>query len=489
MTFTELLARVGSQNGELRVCSDSRLVQRGDVFVAVPGSKVDGFDFIPQALAQGAAYIVTENEHFGGDLSAEWVVVQDASQALGSLAQAMYGHPNSKLTNLAVTGTNGKTTVAYLVRAIMNHAGFKCGMLGTIEYDTGNRIVDAPLTTPDALKIAELSRQMVDNGCKFAVMEASSHALEQGRLAGVSFTAAAFTNLTGDHLDYHKTKAKYLDAKARLFEDLPMHGMAILNRESDAAHDIADRIDKRILWYATDAKAEIEADIHSMDATGSVYSLIFSNMKEKVRTPLCGLHNISNQLAAAGLCFAAGLDITQVAEGLSSFVCVPGRLEAVRSVPADHAGIRVFVDYAHTDDALKNVLDTLRSVCKGRLIVVFGCGGDRDKTKRPRMAQVAETLADEVVVTSDNPRTENPEAIIRDICGGFAFPDAPTIHVEPDRAKAIRLAMTLTQRGDLVLAAGKGHETYQVIGTERIEYSDYEAIMQAAEEVLQDAGR
>ena len=485
MTSTELLARGGAQNGALRGCSDLRMVQPGDVFVAVAGTKADGHSFIPQALAQGAKFIVTQKPFTASDASVRVVPVQDAVEALGRLAQAMYGYPNSKLTNLAVTGTNGKTTVAYLVRSVMKHAGRKCGLLGTVEYDTGSEVTDSSLTTPDPLKIAELSRKMVDNGCEYAVMEASSHALEQKRLEGVSFTAAAFTNLTGDHLDYHRTEENYLEAKARLFEGLPVHGIAVLNQESDAARQIGEWIDRRILWYGIDCEGtDVEAKIHSMDAMGSVFSLIFNNIMEKVRTPLCGIHNIQNHLAAAGLCLAAGLDLTQVAQGLSALERVPGRLEAVRSTAADRAGIRVFVDYAHTDDALVNVLSTLRTLCPGRLIAVFGCGGDRDRTKRPRMAQAVERLADEVIVTSDNPRTEDPEAIIARFWLGLFVPDAPTLHVEADRRKAIREAIRLARRGDLILVAGKGHENYQIIGKVKRHFSDYEEILSAAEEIL-----
>lgn len=482
MTFTQLLALVGSPQVSVRVCSDSRSVQPGDVFVAVPGSKVDGHDFIGQALQQGARYIIAQRP-LPMEGQAELILVQDAAEALGQLAQAAHGQPNARLTNLAVTGTNGKTTVAYLVRSVLNNADQPCGLIGTIQYDMVDEIIEAPLTTPDPLTIAGAAKRMVDHDAKFMVIEASSHALDQKRLSGISFTAAAFTNLTGDHLDYHKTEEDYLAAKTKLFAELPVHGLAILNADSEAAHRIAASIQHRVLWYSVRQEADIMAEIESMDAAGSVFSLVFRNIKEKVHTPLPGLHNISNHLAAAGLCFAVGLDVPTVASGLSALLAVPGRLEPVPCAQADEAGIRVFIDYAHTDDALQNVLSTLRPLCEGRLVVVFGCGGDRDKTKRPRMAQVAQALGDVVIVTSDNPRTEDPDAIIQDIVKGFTDQFRQTVQVEPDRRAAIRAAIHGAQNGDIILIAGKGHENYQILGTEKIHFSDQEEALRALSEI------
>lgn len=475
MTFTQLLSLV--QSKRLCVCADSRQVRPGDVFVAVQGSRVDGHDYIEQATLQGAGYIVSQRSVDGADC----VVVQDTAQALGLLAQASFCNPSSKLTNLAVTGTNGKTTVSYLVRSILEYSGTACGLIGTIEYDTGGAVVPAPLTTPDAVTIARAANKMVDNGAEYMMIEASSHALIQKRLAGISFTAAAFTNLTGDHLDYHKTEDDYLDAKTLLFTGLPAHGLAILNAESDDAHTIAEIIEPktRILWYGIDRHVDIDAHVRRMDAEGSEFSIMFNNYSEKVITSLPGRHNILNCLAAAGLCLAVGIRLDEICSGLSSLEAVPGRLQPVRLDQLDRLGFQVFVDYAHTDDALKNVLTTLKPLCEGRLIVLFGCGGDRDKTKRPRMAAVAEELADVIVVTSDNPRTEDPDAIIADILPGFSDANRPNITVQPDRAKAILHAVNIARTGDIVLLAGKGHEDYQILGTERIHFSDFEEAQKA----------
>ncbi|MEN8127344.1 MAG: UDP-N-acetylmuramoyl-L-alanyl-D-glutamate--2,6-diaminopimelate ligase [Planctomycetota bacterium] len=477
MTFTQLLALV--QSNGLRVCADSRQVQAGDVFVAVAGTQVDGHDYIDKALSAGAAYIVAQHPVDNTDC----VLVEDSTRALGQLAQASMGNPSSKLTNLAVTGTNGKTTVTYLVRSILEHTDARCGLIGTIEYNTGKETVPAPLTTPDAVTIARAASEMAANGARYMVVEASSHALSQKRLAGVSFTAAAFTNLTGDHLDYHKTEDDYLDAKTLLFTDLPPHALAVLNIESDAAHTIAEIIEPatRTLWYGIDHEVDLYARVRRMDAAGSEFSIIFGDISEKVITHLPGRHNILNCLAAAGLCLAAGIGLDDIAVGLSALQNVPGRLQPVSSGSANQRGIKVFVDYAHTDDALKNVLGTLKPLCEGRLIVLFGCGGDRDKTKRPRMAQVAEELADVVVVTSDNPRTENPDTIINDIMQGFKNKRGQTPFIEPDRAKAIRFAVQQAIAGDIVLLAGKGHEDYQIIGTEKRHFSDFEEALKALE--------
>ncbi len=473
MTFTQLLAMAGAAGGRVRVCADSRLVSAGDIFVAIAGVHSDGHAFIRQAVERGAAYVVCGKP---AECSpAQMIVVEDSAHALGLLAQASQNNPNAQLTNLAVTGTNGKTTTAFLVQAVIRYAGQKCGLIGTITLDTGGRQQTAAMTTPDALTIAAAAREMVDNGAAYMMIEASSHALSQQRLAGIHFTAAAFTNLTGDHLDYHKTMEDYLAAKTRLFTELPSHAIAILNADSDASRAIAEKTHVRTLWYAVDKPADIAAYTESMDANGSVFSIEFNSCREKVRTPLPGKHNISNYLAAAGLCLAAGFDLTTVARGLSSLRCVPGRLEPVFSQAADKADIRVFVDYAHTDDALQNVLTTLKPICKGNLITVFGCGGDRDKTKRPRMAAVAERLSDRIIVTSDNPRTEDAALIIDDILAGFGRAiDGKRIVVEQDRRKAIGFAIANAGRNDIILLAGKGHEDYQIIGTEKHHFSDVE---------------
>jgi UDP-N-acetylmuramoyl-L-alanyl-D-glutamate--2,6-diaminopimelate ligase len=337
-------------------------------------------------------------------------------------------------------------------------------------YDTcSGGIHEAPLTTPDCLDIAARQKEMVENAAKYMVIEASSHALYQNRLAQINFKAAAFTNLSGDHLDYHKTKEDYLAAKTRLFSALAPDAVAVLNKQSPEAEFIAGHTGAGLLWYSIGEKADVTAYIESMDITGTVFALEYAGQSFTVSTPLPGLYNVSNCLAAAGLCLAAGFDTEVIAAGLSASKTIPGRLEKI-----DGGDFSVIIDYAHTDDALKNVLTTLKPLCKGKLRVVFGCGGDRDKTKRPRMARVAEELADFVIVTSDNPRTEEPAGIIKDVVAGFENSGSEAITVEPDRKKAIELAIKSAGKNDIVLIAGKGHEDYQIIGTQKSHFSDKE---------------
>ncbi len=484
MDFDSLLELVRGKDAP-RLCIDSRLVRRGDCFIAIPGTNFDGHDFIPQALAAGAKYIVHQSGLAPGPVpGVVFITVPDTTTAAALLAQARSGSPASKLTNLAVTGTNGKTTITFLVRSVLNSTGRKCGLLGTVIYDTGEQITEAPLTTPDCLTIAQAQKQMVDAGASYMVIEASSHALHQNRLAAIDFIAAAFTNLTGDHLDYHKTESAYLDAKTKLFERLSPDATAVLNRQSSHSDEIAKRTAAKILWYGIDSPrvllsqessgGDITARIESMTIEGTRFNLSYAGQSCTVSTPLLGLYNVSNHLAAAGLCLAAGLDLKTICSGLSTLKNVPGRLEKV-----DFDGdFTILIDYAHTDDALKNVLSTLKPLCKGKLIVVFGCGGDRDRTKRPRMAAVAEQLADLVVVTSDNPRTEPPEFIIGEIMTGFERPTADKINVELERDDAIRYAVRQAEKDDIVLIAGKGHENYQIIGKEKIHFSDKEIAQQ-----------
>jgi len=547
MKLDELLTLVSS-NPAIAVRIDSRQVRAGDVFVAIQGASCDGRQFIGQAIANGARYIVCEDDraapqfsHSSGEEPASardaeglvrsmggtpmsstgilpvkipdrhgrdahathgrdaratktpdgiaanetiFVPADNPAKAAGLLAQAAKGNPSKQLTCLAVTGTNGKTTVTFLVRACLESAGHKCGLMGTIVYDTGSGATTSSLTTPDCLTLAQTQRQMVDAGADHMVIEASSHALSQDRLAGVSFRAAAFTNLTGDHLDYHVTAENYLAAKTRLFTGLAPDATAVLNKQAPQSRQIARETKARVCWYAVDEPADLNARIESMTVEGTEFTLAYQGQTARVRTPLLGRHNIENHLAAAGLCLAAGMDLEAVAVGLASLKGVPGRLENVGG-----NGLAVLVDYAHTDDAMQNVLTTLRPLCRGRLTVLFGCGGDRDRTKRPRMARVAEQLADAIFVTSDNPRTEEPDAIISEIIAGFEEPRSERITVEPDRRKAIELAIENARPDDIVLLAGKGHETYQIIGTKKFDFSDKDIARQFLKERARSEAR
>jgi UDP-N-acetylmuramoyl-L-alanyl-D-glutamate--2,6-diaminopimelate ligase len=383
------------------------------------------------------------------------------------------------LVNLAVTGTNGKTTVAYLVRAILNHAGRRCGMIGTVVNDAGGGLVQAEMTTPDAMEIARMQRGMLAGGYEAMVVEASSHALQQRRTDGIEFKGAALTNITGDHLDYHGTVDNYAAAKSRLFVGLGVDATAVLNSQSDFCEVIARLCPAKKIYYAVNEEAQLWGRILRAGTDGTDYVLCYEGGEVAVKSHLAGEHNVSNHLAAAGLAIAAGLDIESIARGLESLSVVPGRLERVEG----GRGFSVILDYAHTDDALENVLRTLRPLCSGRLTVVFGCGGDRDRTKRPRMAAVAERLADRVIITSDNPRTEDAGAIIEDIAAGFADADSGKVIIEADRREAIERAIGSARADEVILIAGKGHEDYQIIGTEKRHFSDREVAREFLEKL------
>lgn len=476
MLFSALLMSAGLDDVQptgdaevTAVCSDSRRCGPGACFVAVRGSVADGHKFIRSAMSAGAVGIVCEDASAVPE-GAAFAVADDAREALGPLAQAIRGWPGRKLTNVAVTGTNGKTTTTFLVRRILETAGFSPAMLGTITYETGRRTTAAGVTTPDPVALAEMTAEMVAAGKTHLVMEVSSHALDQRRTCGLEFRVAAFTNLSGDHLDYHGTMDEYFRAKRRLFESLGPDAHAVINRDDPGADAVAEATRAKVLWYGLSPAADVRGRIERIDSTGSRFRLIHGSGQQDVSTGLIGRHNVYNCLAAAGVCIALGVELPAIASALGSAGDVPGRLERVGA----DAPYRVFVDYAHTDDALKNVLASLRPITSGRIILVFGCGGDRDRTKRPRMAKTAGDLADRIVVTSDNPRGEDPQEIIRQIVAGFDQDARRRVDVEPDRRLAIRTAINLAGPGDVVLIAGKGHEHYQVVGGRRVHFDDVE---------------
>ncbi len=445
------------------VC-DSRLVEPGCVFVAVKGPKVDGHDYINEALSKGAMAVVAQRPVDG----AACVVVPDSREALGRLAQAFYSEPGKSMKKVAVTGTNGKTTFCYILRSILKAAGHESIMFGTTGHMIGEEFVPAINTTPGPLLLAELMARARARGIKYVVQEASSEALDQGRLAGLSFEVAVFTNLSGDHLDYHGTMEKYLAAKAGLFEGLKDGAVAVLNRAELASEELAKRSRAKKIWYGLSDEADVWASELNSEADGSSFVLSCAGEKLKVKSRLAGTHNVMNALAAAGAAVALGIDGKTIAEGISRLESVPGRLEAV---PWD-GPFQVLVDYAHTHDALGNVLRALRAITKNKLIVVFGCGGDRDKSKRAKMGAQASALADKIFVTSDNPRTEDPNEIIEQIMVGISEQAREHTQVIADRREAIEAALAEASLGDVVLIAGKGHETYQIVGDERRPFDD-----------------
>ena len=449
------------------ITADSREVTPGSCYVAVCGVSVDGHEFIDAAVRSGASAIVCQHAPTRR-LSVPCIVVDDTRVALGLLAQAIHGWPARQLTCIGITGTNGKTTIAHLIDSVLRGVGITTAMFGTISYHVAGEVIPAKTTTPDACQLAAMMARAVEAGATHLVMEVSSHALMQHRTAGVEFDVAVFTNLTGDHLDYHGSMDAYREAKAMLFASLAPSAVAILNRDDPSSEAMASVTDARIVWYGLSPAADIYARIREVTSQGSAFETITPTGAFSMDTPLIGRHNLFNTLAAFIACESVGVARDDVVAQLRTVDCVPGRLERV----CCDAPFQVFVDYAHTDDALANVLGSLRPITTGQLIVVFGCGGDRDRTKRPRMARVARDLADRMIVTTDNPRSEDPQQIIEDMLGPFDPTTRSRILVELDRRQAIRRAIAGAREGDVVLIAGKGHETYQILGDVRTNFDD-----------------
>jgi UDP-N-acetylmuramoyl-L-alanyl-D-glutamate--2,6-diaminopimelate ligase len=448
---------------------DSRTAGAGSLFFALPGAKTNGAEFAQQAAGKGAAAVVAESSI--EDCSCPVVRVPDARAAMADIAAAFYGHPDRSLKCAGVTGTNGKTTSAFLMKHLLDSASLRSGLIGTVKYVVGQEEISAPRTTPESADLQEMLARMRDSGSKAVAMEVSSHALVQQRVRGIEFDVAVFTNFTQDHLDYHRTMEAYFDAKSLLFESLAAQthkkGRAIINADDRHGHLLMERFGKKVrtATFGRGVGADFRASAIQFDGTGSVFQLDAKRKSFLVRMPLIGLFNIYNALAALAASAACGVELRGAIAALASAPQVPGRLERVMA----KRNFQVFVDYAHTDDALKNVLRTLKDLNPARLITVFGCGGDRDRTKRPLMAAAAEELSDWTLITSDNPRREDPEEIIRDVEAGMRGTNYEKI---TDRENAIRHAIDIARPGDIVLIAGKGHENYQEFADRRIAFDD-----------------
>ncbi|MBM4018677.1 MAG: UDP-N-acetylmuramoyl-L-alanyl-D-glutamate--2,6-diaminopimelate ligase [Planctomycetes bacterium] len=452
-----------------RAVHDSRQVQAGDLFVALPGTKVDGHEFVGKAFAAGAVAAAVEREVPAPD-GRPLLLVPSSREALGLAAHILAGDPTRQLTVCGVTGTSGKTTTTYLIRSILEKSGLPTGLIGTISYIVGGRETASTMTTPDSSDLAPCFAEMVRAGCRACVMEVSSHALHQRRTAGIRFAVAAFTNLSSEHRDYHRTMKDYREAKGLLFRSLEPGAWAVLNRDDRASRAYARGPAARDLWYGLTGKADVTAEDIQPSLAGSRFTLITPRGRAQVRTHLLGRHNVMNCLAAAGVAEALAIPLETIAAGIEALPSVRGRLEVV---PSDKP-FAVLVDYAHKTEALRQALSAVADLLEGdaRLIVVFGCGGDRDRTKRPRMAAVAERLADRIIVTSDNPRSERPEDIAAQICKGFL--SRRRVTVELDRRKAIAAAIALARPGDVIVIAGKGHEDYQITGQTKRHFDDRE---------------
>jgi UDP-N-acetylmuramoyl-L-alanyl-D-glutamate--2,6-diaminopimelate ligase len=452
------------------VTHDSRRAAPGTVFVALRGQKADGVAFAAQAVAAGAAAVVAEQPP-PAQTGVPWVVVKDARHALALLAAEFFGHPSRQMQVVGITGTNGKTTTSYLINAIFEAAGIPCGLMGTVTYRIGTRAFDATRTTPEAPELQDLMRQMVGAGCGACVMEVSSHALALRRADAIQFAAGVFTNLTRDHLDFHADMEDYFAAKRRLFEMLPPDAPAAINVDDPRGAALADSV-ARPVTYAIGRVADVSPGPLSFTLDGLQFDARTPRGVVRVKSRLVGKPNVYNILAAVATTSALGLPLKRIERGIAALPGVPGRFEVTSTAEDD---ITVIVDYAHTDDALRNLLETARAMATRRLITVFGAGGDRDRPKRPLMGMVAARLSDIVVITSDNPRTEDPLRIIEEVKRGAESETRQSnarIVAIADRREAILDAVRQAGRGDVVLVAGKGHEKYQEIGGRTFPFDD-----------------
>lgn len=455
------------------VTEDSRRAGPGALFVAVPGAKTDGHEYAEAAVRAGAVAVIGDHAGLREYAGVPYLSVPRARRAAGLLAQALAGNPSQTMCIVGVTGTNGKSSTIHLIQQILVSAGARCAKLGTLGYDFGGPATETENTTPFAEDLAKVFAGAVSAGCTHLAMEVSSHALDQERVAGIRFRAAAFTNLTQDHLDYHKSMDAYRAAKLKLFTGLSGDdAVAAVNADDPSAADFLAAAEE--VRRVTFGKAgQVTARQVSGTIAGTSFVLDTPWGRENVTMRLLGAHNVANALCAAAVCGGLGVPLAAIARGIAGLPAVPGRFEPINA----GQDFFVVVDYAHTDDGLKNVLEAARKLCGGRLICVFGCGGDRDKTKRPKMGAVVATLADFAIVTSDNPRTEDPHRILLDIEVGLqrtGKKKGDDYWVIEDRREAITRAIGLAKAGDFVMIAGKGHEDYQILGTTKIHFDDRE---------------
>jgi UDP-N-acetylmuramoyl-L-alanyl-D-glutamate--2,6-diaminopimelate ligase len=459
---------------------DSRRVQRGSLFFAIQGEKADGHAFIPQALERGALAVVSERLP-PSDLASRWVRVPQIRRALSTAGRVFFGQPDLRLKLIGITGTNGKTTTAFLVDSILRAAGIRVGLFGTIEYRVGDHALPALNTTPESLDLWSYFAQTVDAGGTAVVMEVSSHALAQERVWGFPYSVAVFTNLTRDHLDYHKDFEHYYEAKRRLFEGLgtPPPQWAVINLDDPWGRKLLDVPCPHRLTYGMNSNAQVKVKHLDRRHNGLEGTIVTPAGKVQLASSLVGRANLANILAATAASIAYGIPLEKIEEGLKDLKAVPGRFERIDAGQP----FLVVVDYAHTDDALRNVLSTARELTRNRLIVVFGCGGERDRAKRPLMGEAAGSLSDLAVLTSDNPRGEDPLLIMSDALVGLQKAGKP-YWAEVDRETAIRRAVEEAREGDVVVLAGKGHETYQILKDRTIPLDDREV----ARKILREMG-
>ncbi len=458
----------GSKDVEIsNITQDSRLASVNGLFIAKRGKNFDGSKFLYEAKSAGISAAVVEIfDPFLKNITQ--VIVKDASLVEADIAANFYENPSKKLFNIGVTGTNGKTTTSYLIKHILDQNEKRSALIGSIEYILGDIKIEAKLTTPDSVNLQKYLKKAVDSNLKYLCMEVSSHGLDQDRLKNIDFDIAVFTNLSLDHLDYHQNFENYKNAKKKLFDALKEKAVSIINIDDANARYLIKDTKAKIFTYSVKQKADIFVTNKKFDLKGSSFTLHYKNEKIDFFTPLIGEHNILNVLAAISVGLELKIDLEKLKEDIKSFTSVKGRLEKVKN----NKNLNIFVDFAHTPDALKNVLQTLKNIKKTKIINVFGCGGNRDKSKRPLMAKISENLSDISIVTSDNPRNEDPQKIIEDIVKGFSSSNKENIIVEKDRKKAIEIAIRLAKENDIVIITGKGHETYQIFENVTTEFDD-----------------
>lgn len=462
---------VGPQDKEVKdIQFDSRRVSEGSLFVAQAGTAADGHNYIASCVEKGAAAIVLSNPEYLPQTSntCTYILVDNTDRALGLMACAWHDHPSRKLTLVGVTGTNGKTTIATLLYKLVRTLGHKAGLLSTVCNYIEDEAVPSTHTTPDALALNALLHRMVEAGCEYAFMEVSSHSIAQERIAGLDFDGVLFTNLTRDHIDYHKTFDNYRDTKKRLFDEVKKEAFAVTNKDDRNGLVMTQNCPAHVTTYSTRALADYRAQILEEGFDG----MLLQVNSQEVFVPLVGRFNVQNLLCIYGAAVNLGFEPQEVLRVLSTLTPVNGRFETIRSPK----GWTAVVDYAHTPDAVDNVIQTINEIKRGRLITVVGCGGNRDKGKRPMMAQIAKRGSEQLILTSDNPRDEEPAAILRDMTDGLTEEEMRSTLVIEDRATAIQTACTLAQADDVILIAGKGHEDYQIIKGVKSHFDDHEQV-------------
>ncbi len=453
------------------ITSNSKQAKPGFVFVAIKGNRQDGSAFINEAIKNGSSIVVVQKNAPKIKISKKikLIAVHDCRKFLAETANKFYGFPSDKLKVAGITGTNGKTTISYLIEALAKKSGSACGVIGTINYRFKGKVIAAKNTTPGCVELQGLLAKMLSGGIKYCAMEVSSHALDQDRVSGINFSQAIFTNLTQDHLDYHKNLENYFLAKTKLFRSLPASSFAIINNDDSYGRRIKRLTKAKILTYGIKNPSMIMARDIDFGMHSTEFTLVAPKMKLRIKTNLAGRYNIYNILAAVGWGISEKINIKDIKSAIEKFKNVPGRLERVNC----SKGYGIFVDYAHTPDALFNVISALRPLIKGKIVVIFGCGGERDKLKRPKMGKVVTGLADYAIITSDNPRSEDPQKIIEDICAGIV---KDNYCLRPERLEAIRTGLAMAKKGDCLLIAGKGHENYQILKNKVLRFSDQEVV-------------